>query len=307
MNKATALLLALFSGCAIVSHPEVPFAPPDVTAPRTWDDVVRAGPIEHEVIVSGRWAVELKGMVNLEREAARELKDRPIPIVLPVHVLKHPKAGTFIIDTGTTKAVYAEGLVKDFLKDIEVVESAADIVERLGGIDGVLITHAHLDHVLGLPEIPRGTPIYVGPGELSASAFINAFTRGTYQKLVEGHEAFRVWPFESASEIDGLRAIDVFGDGSLFALSTPGHTPGSTAFLAMSTSGPLLFTGDTSHTLWGWEHEVEPGEFTADHDANLASLKSLRSLHARFPAMKVFVGHELDGEGTGVTSSRSAP
>ena len=30
---------------------------------------------------------------------------------------------------------------------------------------GVLLTHLHLDHLLGLPDVPRGTPLYAGPGE----------------------------------------------------------------------------------------------------------------------------------------------
>jgi glyoxylase-like metal-dependent hydrolase (beta-lactamase superfamily II) len=84
----------------------------------------------------------------------------------------------------------------------------------------------------------------------------------------------------------------VFGDGSLWALLVPGHTPGSTAYLARTTKGPVLLTGDTCHTRWGWEHDVAPGSFTADHAANVESLKRLRALVAEHPAIDVRLGHQ---------------
>jgi hypothetical protein len=29
--------------------------------------------------------------------------------------------------------------------------------------------------------------------------------------------------------------------------------------LARTTTGPVLLTGDTCHTRWGWDNSVEPG------------------------------------------------
>ena len=86
--------------------------------------------------------------------------------------------------------------------------------------------------------------------------------------------------------------LDLFGDGSLFAILVPGHTAGSVAYLARTPRGPVLFTGDTSHTRWGWEHDVEPGEFTADRPKNAESLKRLRALVAEHPAIDVRLGHQ---------------
>ena len=55
--------------------------------------------------------------------------------------------------------------------------------------------------------------------------------------------------------------------------------------------GPVLLTGDTSHTRWGWEHGVEPGSYTADQPTNLKSLQMLEQLVKRHPAMDVRFGH----------------
>ena len=66
--------------------------------------------------------------------------------------------------------------------------------------------------------------------------------------------------------------------------------------------GPILLTGDTCHTRWGWEHAVTPGTYTADTRSNRDSLDRLRALAEVVPSMQIFVGHELDGAGTGVAA-----
>jgi N-acyl homoserine lactone hydrolase len=89
-----------------------------------------------------------------------------------------------------------------------------------------------------------------------------------------------------------LSVVDIFGDGSAFAISVPGHTPGSTAYVVRTPKGPALLTGDTCHTRWGWEHPVEPGSYTADQPMNLKSLLMLKELAGRHPTMEVRLGHQ---------------
>jgi N-acyl homoserine lactone hydrolase len=84
---------------------------------------------------------------------------------------------------------------------------------------------------------------------------------------------------------------DVFGDGSFFAILTPGHTAGHTSYLARTTTGAVLMTGDTSHTRWGWENDVEPGTYLSDRERSRKSLLALRALSERHPKMTVRLGH----------------
>jgi len=81
---------------------------------------------------------------------------------------------------------------------------------------------------------------------------------------------------------------DVFGDGSFFAILTPGHT----SYLARTTTGPVLLTGDTSHTRWGWENGVEPGTYSYDREQAAASFQKLRAFAAAHPNIEVRVGHQ---------------
>jgi glyoxylase-like metal-dependent hydrolase (beta-lactamase superfamily II) len=118
------------------------------------------------------------------------------------------------------------------------------------------------------------------------------FVQGSTNTLLAGKQALQEWPFQPdpQQQFDGV--VDVFGDGSLFAISVPGHTAGSTAYLVRSTQGPVLLTGDASHTRWGWDNGVEPGDFTRDNDANLRSLQQMKALVARYPQIDVRVGHQ---------------
>lgn len=59
----------------------------------------------------------------------------------------------------------------------------------------------------------------------------------------------------------------------------------------------MLFTGDSCHTRWGWEHQVEPGEFTADHAQNRDSLGQLASVATALPGLTVMTGHEWEPAG----------
>lgn len=293
------MILFLLAACTLSHHPEAP-APQAAADVEGWDALV-AGPgvLEHETVVSARWAVPLKGLVNLDHPAAAALENGETPMVLTVHVLRHPEHGTWIIDTGVHEGLYEgvalRGLVKKALGGMVVEETLASIAARQPEpIAGVLITHMHADHVLGLPDLPLDTPIYVGPQEQAPKSLQNAALRGTYSRLLDGRGPLRVWDYGDAG------AVDVLGDGSLWALDTPGHTPGSTSFLAHTTAGPVLFTGDTSHTIWGWENGVEPGGYTLDQATNATSLAALKELVAAHPDIRVIVGHETDGVGTGV-------
>lgn len=291
MTRTLIPALFLASGCA-ASLQTASFTPPTPAEVQ----LESPGPVTHEAVVSARWAVPLRGLVDLDDPAAAELEDGAHPIVLPVHVLVHPTAGTFVIDTGVPRAESeARGLVGWFVSDIEPVEPLADIVERQPApLAGVLLTHTHLDHVLGLPDVPPEVPVYVGSGDEAPSSMDGRLTFPTLRRGL-GDRPLTLWDFDGdhVVDLDGVRAIDIVGDGSLYALEASGHTPGSTAYLARTADGPVLFTGDCSHTRWGWDHGVTPGTYTVDQGQNAESLAALRALEQTVPGLRVEVGHEL--------------
>ena len=303
---ATVLVASLaLTGCAASSHAIQPSALGKTQ--RTADllaVVDQPGPIEVETVVSTEWAVARSGLINLESAKAKDAGfiDGDEPILVFFHVIRHPTQGTFLIDTGVEKALrdareksVFQGLVAKEMH-IERMRFQKPLGEWIAAqtepVKGVFFTHLHLDHVSGAPDLPKTTPLYAGPGETTATAFLNLFTRGTLDRALDGLPAVSEWKFEADADGRFAGLIDVFGDGSFWALFTPGHTPGSTSYLARTAKGAVLFTGDTCHTRWGWQAEVEPGTFTADHEKNLESLTRLRRLVTEHPTIDVRLGHQ---------------
>ncbi|MCY1018493.1 MBL fold metallo-hydrolase [Pyxidicoccus sp. MSG2] len=262
------------------------------------------GPVELETVNSADWAVERSGLINLGHPTAKSegLKDGDEPIQVYFHALRHPTQGLFIVDTGVENALRdapeksaLSGLVRGamHMEKLKVnVPLGEWLAKQAQPLKGVFLTHLHLDHITGMADVPAGTPVYTGPGEASARQFLNAAVQGSTDRALEGKPALSEWTYaaESSGLFDG--AVDIFGDGSVWALWVPGHTPGSTAYLVRSTKGPVLLVGDASHTRWGWEHDVEPGAFTADGPRGVESFKKLRAFAKAHPNVDVRLGHQ---------------
>lgn len=260
------------------------------------------GPVLVETVVGADWQVDLSGLLDLSDPAAAGIADRLERIEVDFHALRHPTEGLFLIDTGVERAIFEDpdaaairGVVRDGAH-IERMERRIDTAAWLAAHDatvaGVLLTHLHLDHVSGLRDVPASVPVYTGPGEASARGALMLATQGSTDRALEGRGPIRELPFEADASGRFAGVLDLFGDGSLWAILSPGHTPGSTAFLARTPDGPVLFTGDVCHTAFGWEHGVSPGTFTMDRAANRRSLAALRALVERHPTIDVRLGHQ---------------
>lgn len=255
------------------------------------------GPVVLAKHIAASWEVPLSGLLNLEHPAALAagIEDRSEPIEIYVYLLRHPTAGNYIIDSGVSQRFELVGGNPDVsavvgmamnLDLLDVKLSTAALAEEAGPIEGVFLSHIHLDHIMGLTDLPADTAVYIGPGDARAVSPLNALSSGTTDRLLEKQGELREWSYE------GSKVLDVFGDGSVFAIHSPGHTPGSTAYLVRATDGPHLILGDATHTRWGWENAVEPGTFSADIPQSAQSLAWLKQLALDIPGIQVHPGHQ---------------
>jgi len=243
------------------------------------------------------WQVPLSGLLNLKHPKAVSagLKNKDEPVQLFLYTVTHPKYGVYLIDSGASESFIDASNNSDVsfivkkamdIPSLKVLQTTKQIIEKHDSISGVLLTHLHLDHIMGFSDIASDIPVYVGPNGTKAKALIHIATRGTTNRLLKSVSVLNEWAFDES------QVLDIFGDGSLWAIHVPGHSPGSTAYLAMTSDGPQLVLGDASHTRWGWENQVEPGSFSLDGDQSVVSLAMLKKLVSDHPSIEVHPGHQ---------------
>ena len=318
MKTRTRLALGLFAGSTFAAALALSGCRPTTHASTVADmGVVRGtssleamleepGPLTVETVVGADWEVPRSGLVNLDHPKAKAagLVDGAEPIVIVFHAVRHPTRGLFLVDTGVEKAirddpeasVLGTGLIASAMHTDKLkvrTDTAGWIAAQKEPVLGVFLTHVHLDHVTGMRDVPKEATVFTGPGETAETGFLNVFIQSTTDEALAGKGPLREWRFGPDPDhvFDGV--LDVFGDGSLWALYVPGHTAGSTAYLARTKDGPVLMTGDACHTTWGWDNGVEPGSFSADQKRSADSLAHLKAFVTKHPRIDVRVGHQL--------------
>jgi glyoxylase-like metal-dependent hydrolase (beta-lactamase superfamily II) len=84
---------------------------------------------------------------------------------------------------------------------------------------------------------------------------------------------------------------DVFGDGSVIIISTPGHTPGHQSLLVhLRKTGPVLLSGDAVHFKDNWDNRRVPS-MNSDKDQTVASMARLDSLSKSLKAT-LWINHD---------------
>jgi N-acyl homoserine lactone hydrolase len=85
--------------------------------------------------------------------------------------------------------------------------------------------------------------------------------------------------------------VDVFGDGSVTLVSTPGHTPGSQSLLVhLKNSGFIVLSGDVVHLEENFAKDKVPS-LNTDKTASVASMEKVRQILTTYNA-KLFINHD---------------
>jgi glyoxylase-like metal-dependent hydrolase (beta-lactamase superfamily II) len=85
---------------------------------------------------------------------------------------------------------------------------------------------------------------------------------------------------------------DVWGDGKVVVMRTPGHTPGHSSLLVRLSSGKnFILTGDAAHFHENYESNGVPA-FNYDRAQTVASMERIKKIAANLDAT-VIIQHDL--------------
>ena len=100
---------------------------------------------------------------------------------------------------------------------------------------------------------------------------------------------FPKFPIEQVKKVEGDH--DVFGDGSVVLIATPGHSPGHQCLLVkLPRTGAILLSGDAVHTKANWENKRAPAQ-NFNHAQSLAALDRMAAVLKEHNA-QLWIAHE---------------
>lgn len=167
---------------------------------------------------------------------------------------------------------------------VSIVDQLAQLKVKPEQIKFVGISHYHADHTGQVASFPAST-VLIGKGDwdaITATKPNPGVNVGPF-----AHWSSGVGKFESLS---GDK--DVFSDGLVVILNTPGHTPGHHSLLVrLKEKGYVLISGDAAHFHENYESNGVPS-FNFNRGDTVASLDRIKKMAANLKAT-VILQHDV--------------
>jgi glyoxylase-like metal-dependent hydrolase (beta-lactamase superfamily II) len=209
------------------------------------------------------------------------------PAGFPGHCyLIHHTQGWFLWDTGVDDAVaqlpnheevlheWGPGTGPIWRKPITLAAQLEQIHVKPSDIKLMAVSHCHPDHAGNVEMFPNTLMLvqsveYAWAGSRQDTV---AFKKTHPVKLIDGD-------------------YDIFGDGSLVLLSTPGHTPGHQSLLVrLPVTGAVILSGDVVHFQTSFDHRYVPGN-NWNQQASLQSMDKIAAIMAKEHA-QLWINHD---------------
>jgi N-acyl homoserine lactone hydrolase len=231
---------------------------------------------------------DIKGLIPTYPES------RQITIPISMWVLDHPK-GLVLIDTGNNARVsdgncksHWKGALCDFLKPSQKRTDVIDMqLKKLGysvdQVKVVITSHSHLDHIGNIAMFPKAIHV-LQKKELYQAWWPEKFQRDGAHVMAD---------YDGARDFNYLELegdYDLFGDGTVVVLSTPGHTLGNQSVkVKLPQTGTIIISQDA---IWMKENlDGYPAGLNysvLDYTKSLNRLKLMRDLENA----QLFMAHD---------------
>src|SRR4029077_5021515 len=189
---------------------------------------------------------------------------KPVDFVDTCYLIKHGN-DWLVWDTGLPDAIFAAPAADP--SAWRRTKTLAGELDRIGikpaDVKLLAVSHTHPDHIGNVELFPQAM-LLVQQAEYDWPA-------------QDGSPRFR--PSHPVIKLEGDH--DVFGDGSVTILSTPGHTPGHQSLLVkLPETGAVLLSGDMVHLKDNWDAKRVPA-INVDKEKSLASMQRMAEVIAQ--------------------------
>jgi glyoxylase-like metal-dependent hydrolase (beta-lactamase superfamily II) len=249
---------------------------------------------------------ELMAMTGSKLKALRSTrssKEKWLRIPVPAFLIEHPGVGPMLVDTGFHASVGVDprqnlGRVISRLYDIDMKPEQAIAAQVRGlGIEPrdirvVVMTHLHLDHASAISDFTEATFV-LGQGEWEAFNGRVPLLGGYIKKHASHAVEYREVIFDRAVSSYSTfgRSYDLFGDGSVRLVYTPGHSRGHQSVILRLKGKEALLAGDAAYFLDTLENERR-GLFLDDEHNWRRSLREIQLYKRENPNALIIPSHD---------------
>jgi glyoxylase-like metal-dependent hydrolase (beta-lactamase superfamily II) len=188
--------------------------------------------------------------------------DLKLQFVYSCYIIKHDN-DYLLWDTGHSMTA------PNVAPKVSIVDQLAKIHVTPEQIKFVGISHYHADHTGQVASFPTAT-LLIGQGDWDAITSPHPAQGVNYkpfEKWAKGEGKVEPLPLDK----------DVFGDGSVIMLATPGHTPGHHSLLVKLAKRNFVISGDAVHFRENWETDGVPS-FNFNRAYTIASIERLKKI-----------------------------
>ena len=191
------------------------------------------------------------------------------PFTFSCYVIRHGNE-VMVWDTGFAPGSNPNAPTVSLLDQMAQIDVKPEQVKFVG------ISHFHGDHTGQLNSLP-GATLLIGEREWAALT-------ATPPMPGANVAGFRHW-ISGGGKVEPQPADkDVFGDGTVVILRTPGHTTGHQALLVrLKEKGAVILSGDLVHLRENYESNGVPG-FNFDRAQTVASIERIKQIQKNLNA-----------------------
>ncbi|MGZ3408918.1 MAG: N-acyl homoserine lactonase family protein [Xanthobacteraceae bacterium] len=206
---------------------------------------------------------------------------KPVDVSDNCYLIKHAQ-GFMIWDTGIADAVadMPNGLPSNppggptWTRTKKLSTQLEALGVKPADIKFVAVSHTHGDHIGNVEMFPQAMLL----------------VQQTEYEWPNPDKSPRFKPEHPVTKLNGDH--DVFGDGTVTILSTPGHTPGHQSLMVkLPATGVVILSGDVVHLKENWDAKRAP-VFNTSQEQSAASMQKVADLMAKNSA-QLWINHDL--------------